>query len=61
MDRIGSQLVEKLIYGLNSMKSVSRTLYRADVADGGAVDDSFGHLVDQGLGVLEANQAAEFF
>ena len=41
------------------MKTVSRALDSADIADGVAEDHALAHLVNEGFGVLEANQAAE--
>lgn len=41
------------------MKPIPRALGGADIADGGAVENALGHLVHQGFGVFEANQAAK--
>lgn len=54
-----SRPIQELVNSLCAVEAVPRPFWCADVPDGGSVDDALGHLVGQGLGVFETDEAAE--
>jgi len=54
-----SRPIQELVNGLDAVKPISGPFCCADVADGVTVKNTFAHLVDEGFGVFQADEATE--